>query len=216
MAKRLQPSVQTRRSLLSRMKDWQDRESWQQFYDTYSNLIFGVALRVGLSHEEAQEVLQETVLTVAKKLKADPGQKPEFKYDPKLGSFKSWLLHTTRWRINDQFRKRGLLVRKATKRGSRTGQTPTEAKIPDPRGDGLEAKWDLEWKQTLQEAALEKVRRSVKAKHYQVFDLYVVKGWPPEKVAQTLGLNTGLVFLVKHRIVALVKQEIRRLQKGIL
>ena len=216
MKKRMQPSLQTRWSLLSRMKDWQDRESWQQFYDTYSNLIYGTALGVGLNHQEAEEVLQETVLIVAKKLKAEPGQKPEFRYDPNLGSFKSWLLHTTRWRINDQFRKRGVLLRKPAKRASRTSETPTEAKIADPKGDGLEAKWDLEWKETLKEAALEKVRRSVKAKHYQVFDLYVVKGWPPEKVAQTLGLNVGQVFLLKHRILALAKKEIERLQKEIL
>jgi len=198
------------------MKDWQDRDSWQQFYDTYSNLIYGVALGAGLSREEAEEVLQETVLTVAKKLRANGAEKPEFTYDPEIGSFKSWLLHTTRWRINDQFRKRGLLVHRAANRDSRTNRTPTEAQIPDPSGDGLEARWDREWKQTLHEAALERVKRSVNAKHYQVFDLYVVKEWPAEKVARILGLNAGQVFLAKHRILALVKKEIQRLQKEIL
>jgi len=198
------------------MKDWQDRESWQQFYDTYSNLIFGAAVGAGLSHEEAEEVLQETVLTVAKQLRADGAGKPAFKYDPEIGSFKSWLLHTTRWRIIDQLRKRGPLLRKAANRDSRTDRTPTEAQIPDPGGNGLEAKWDREWKQTLHDAALERVKRSVKAKHYQVFDLYVVKDWPAEKVARILGLNAGQVFLAKHRILALIKKEVQRLQKEIL
>jgi RNA polymerase sigma-70 factor (ECF subfamily) len=216
MAIRIQPSLQTRRSLLSRIKDWQDRESWQQFYDTYSNLIYGVALAAGLSHQEAEEVLQETVLTVAKKLRANGVEKPAFTYDPELGSFKSWLLHTTRWRITDQFRKRVPLFRKAANYDSPTDRTPTEAQIPDPSANGLEANWDQEWKQTLQEAALERVKRTVKAKHYQVFDLYVLKRWPVEKVARILGLNAGQVFVAKHRILALVKKEVKRLQKEIL
>jgi RNA polymerase sigma-70 factor (ECF subfamily) len=210
------PSLQTRRSLLSRLKDWHDQDSWQQFYDIYSNLIFGVALGAGLTHEEAQDALQETVFTVAKQLTSENGEKPAFTYDPAVGSFKNWLLHTTRWKINDQFRKRGPLVRKPPRRDSRTNKTPTEAQIPDPNGDELEAKFEREYKETLQERALDKVKHSVKAKHYQVYDLYVIKQWPTEKVAQVLGLNAGQVFLIKHRIVGIIKKEVQRLQKEVL
>ena len=210
-----QPSIQTRQTLLSRIKDWQDRESWQQFYDTYSNLIYRTALASGLSHDEAEEVLQETVLTVAKQLNVDGEGKSAFKYNPEKGSFKSWLLHTTRWRISDQFRKRNPRLVRIT-RDSRTDSTPAEAKIPDPSADALEARWDREWKQNLHEAALERVKRCVKAKHYQIFYLYVIKEWPSDKVARVLGLNAAQVFLAKHRILALMKKEIRRLQKEIL
>ena len=215
MAARAQPSPQTRLSLLSRIKDWDDRDGWQQFYDTYSHLIFGVALSAGLNHEEAEEVLQETVLTVAKKLRADTGQEPAFKYDPAKGSFKSFLFHTTRWKITDQFRKRVPLDRKPTRRDIRTNRTPTEARIPDPNND-FEAKFDQDYRQTIQEAALERVKHTVKAKHYQVYDLYVLKQWPVAKVAQVLGLNAGQIFVAKHRILALMKKEVQRLQKEVL
>ena len=212
---RAQPSLKTRRSLLSRIKDWQDRESWQQFYDTYANLIYRTALSAGLSHDEAEEVLQETVLTVAKQLNALGEGKSAFKYNPEKGTFKSWLLHTTHWRISDQFRKRNPLLLRI-KRDSRTDSTPAEAKIPDPSAEVLEARWDREWKQNLHEAALERVKRRVKAKHYQIFYLYVIKDWPADKVARVLGLNAAQVFLAKHRIMTLLKNEIRRLQKEIL
>ena len=86
----------TRRSLLSRLKDWDDQRSWKDFFDTYWKLIYNAALKAGLSHDEAEEVVQETVLTVTRKIK-------DLKYDPALGSFKGWLLNTTRWRIADQF-----------------------------------------------------------------------------------------------------------------
>src|SRR4030095_12577839 len=89
---------QTRASLLNRLKNLDDQESWQDFYDTYSNLIYQVAFRSGLSDSEAKEVLQDTMIRIAKKM-------PDFKYDP-ARSFKGFLLHETGYRIKEQFRQR--------------------------------------------------------------------------------------------------------------
>jgi RNA polymerase sigma factor (sigma-70 family) len=197
------------------MKDWHDCDSWQQFYDTYSGLIYATAINAGLTREEAEEALQETILTVAKKLRAENGAKPAFQYDPSIGSFRSWLLKTTRWRINDQFRKRGPLARKPVRRDTRTSRTPTEAQIPDPCND-IETRYEQQYRQTIEEAALERVKVSVKARQYQVFDLYVLKQWPASKVAHYLGLNAGQVFLAKHRVLAMMKKEVQRLQKEVL
>ena len=61
--------IPTRRSLLTRLKNWDDQESWRVFFDTYWKLIYGVAIEAGLTDTEAQEVVQETVITVAKKFK---------------------------------------------------------------------------------------------------------------------------------------------------
>src|SRR5882757_6413 len=92
--------LQTRVTLLNRLKDWGDHSSWQEFFDRYWKLIYGVARKAGLGEAEAQDVVQETLFSVAKHI-------PGFKYDPALGSFKGWLLNMTRWRIIDQIRKRG-------------------------------------------------------------------------------------------------------------
>src|SRR6266571_8826595 len=89
----------TRHSLLRRLKDCEDQASWQEFFNLYWKLIYGVALKAGLNDAEAQDVVQETIMTVAKNLK-------NFQVGSERGSFKSWLLQTTRWRIADQFRKR--------------------------------------------------------------------------------------------------------------
>jgi RNA polymerase sigma-70 factor (ECF subfamily) len=45
-----------------------------------------------------------------------------------------------------------------------------------------------------------------------MFDLYVIKQWPPAKVAQTLGVSIGQVYLAKYRLGALLKKEVRRLE----
>jgi RNA polymerase sigma-70 factor (ECF subfamily) len=40
----------------------------------------------------------------------------------------------------------------------------------------------------------------------------VIKEWPVKKVAGTLGVSPGQVYLAKHRVSALVKKEIANLE----
>ncbi len=72
--------IPTRLSLLNRLKNWEDQRSWQDFFNTYWKFIYGVAIKAGLTDAEAQDVVQETVVTVAKKIK-------DFQLDAKRGSF---------------------------------------------------------------------------------------------------------------------------------
>jgi RNA polymerase sigma factor (sigma-70 family) len=194
----------TRYSLLSRLQNWDDQDSWKDFFDTYWRLIYSVALKSGLTEAEAQDVVQETVISVAKNIQ-------KFKRDRKLGLFKGWLRNLTRWRIADQLRKR-------TRAGQREDHvTGAEfygsdvAEIPDPANSEAESIWEDEWRANLLKAALENVKRRVREEHYQMFDFYVVKQWPVGKVAQTLGVNAGQVYLAKYRVGALIKKEVRRL-----
>jgi RNA polymerase sigma-70 factor (ECF subfamily) len=62
-------------------------------------------------------------------------------------------------------------------------------------------------------AATERVKQQVSDSHYQIFDLYVLQGWPPREVARTLGVSRGQVYLAKHRVGGLVKRELKRLQR---
>jgi RNA polymerase sigma-70 factor (ECF subfamily) len=194
--------VATRNSLIERLGDWEDRAKWQEFFDTYWRLIYGVARKSGLSDAEAQDVVQETVVSVAKNIG---------RYDRKAGSFKSWLLQLTRWRIIDQVRKRS----PAGSQGSATdtGRTASIDRIPDTTGRKLEAIWEEEWKESLLAAAVERVKRKVNAKHFQIFDCAVLKSWSAAKVASTLGVNVAQVYLVKHRIAGMLKREVAALDE---
>jgi len=209
MAKHRNTLIPTRRSLLTRLKNWDDQEGWREFFDTYWNLIYGVALKAGLTDAEAQDVVQETVIAVAKKMQ-------DFHYDPAIGRFKGWLLHTTRWKIADQFRKR-LPADGPAAPGSETATgTARIERVADPQGPELEAVWEEEWERNLLDAARERVKRRVDDKQYQMFDLYVVKEWPVQKVANTLGVSTGRVYLAKHRVMALIRREIKHLERRVI
>ena len=197
--------IPTRQSLLSRLQEWGDQESWQDFFNTYWRLIYEVALKARLSDTEAQEVVQETVISVAKEM-------PSFRYDPARGRFKGWLLQITRRRIAD-------LVRKRMQAAGASGQAPVEMvgaehleSLADPAGCDLEAIWDEEWERHLFKTAVENIKKQVKPEHYQLFDLYVVQKWPVSKITATLGVNAGKVYLAKHRVGSLLKKEIRSLE----
>jgi RNA polymerase sigma-70 factor (ECF subfamily) len=197
----------TRQSLLSRLKNLDDSRTWQDFFDTYSTLIYNVAIKSGLNDAEAKDALQETVLSVAKNIK-------DFKYDSSR-SFKAWLLQATRWRINDQFRKRLPVARKTRRRDDETVRTDTVERIPNPSGYDLEAKWDFEWREHLQQTALHRLRVRGNAKHYQIFDAFVIKGWPLGKVMATLGVSEDQVYKVKSRIVTALTKEVSRIERNI-
>lgn len=199
--------IPTRWTLIARLKDLEDERSWREFFDTYWKLIYGVAIKSGLSHAEAQDVVQETVISVSKKMN-------EFKADPALGSFKSWLLQLTRWRIIDQVRKRGRGPGGHAPAGGVPGErdsarTPLEARIADPAGNALDRIWDEEWERHVIEAALERVKKQASARHYQVFYLHAIKQVPAGKVAEMLGIEVGQVYLIKHRLKQLFAEAIK-------
>ena len=66
----------TRKSLIARLENWEDQRTWDEFYQTYWRLIYSVGLKAGLRSDEAFDVVQETILSIAK-------QSRKQLYDPK-------------------------------------------------------------------------------------------------------------------------------------
>ena len=196
--------IPTRASLLSRMKNWDDRDSWQDFYDTYWRLIHGVALKAGLTEDEANEALQETVIAVAEEIR-------KFKYDPEKGSFKAWLLQQTRWRIVGQFRKRNRHQRKIA---GEQGRTALMEEVADPATEEVsESLWDEEWQQNLFAVALERVKTQVDPRTFQIFQLRVLQDRPAAEVSKILGVSRALVYVAKNRVSNRIKKEMQRLAR---
>jgi RNA polymerase sigma-70 factor (ECF subfamily) len=199
---RVEDLIPTRYSLLSRLQNRDDHESWREFFECYWRLIFTLAIQAGLSDAEAQDVVQETVICVARDLE-------KFKRDRALGTFKGWLRNIIRWRICDQLRKRGRLAWPEPERGQ---PVPMVEEIPEDKSV-FDLHWAAEWHANLFEAALERIKQRVREEHYQIFQLHVMKGWPVLKVAQAMNVNAAQVYLIKHRISAQLKKEIQAIEK---
>ena len=216
----------TRRSLLTRLRDAGDQAGWREFFDTYWQLLYRVARKSGLTEAEAQDAVQETIITVAQ-------QMPEFRYEPARCSFKGWLLLLMRQRIAHQFRKRNKPGGAATRLhagalahadGGYGGGAPVLAsgdagpatvdQLPDSGSAGFEAIWDKEWQSHLFAAALAQVKQRVSDRQFQIFDLYVLQNWSVAEVARTLRVNVAQVYLAKHRVSALLKKAVRKVEQG--
>lgn len=196
-------AAKTRRSLIVRLQDWNDQRSWDEFYRTYWRLIYAVAIQSGLREQEAWDTVQETVLTIAK-------QSRKGVYDPSRGSFKMWLWHITRWRINDQFRMR---KKDTAAPGDNDGHAPDLDNLPDANGETFEKLWEREWQENLIKAAMERVKMKVAPRQFQIFDLHVIQGKSTAEVRHRLGVSLAQVYLAKHRIGSLLKKEIGILRK---
>lgn len=198
--------IPTRKSLLTRLKNWDDQEGWHEFFNTYWRLLYAVARKAGLNDAEAQDVVQVTVIAVAEKM-----QKGEFKYDSTRGSFKAWLLTHTQWRISDQFRKRQLL---AQRHPEMEGKTDVMEAAPDAAAEeNLARTWEVDWRENLMHVALEKIKVRVSARTFQIFQLHIRNDWPVENVCRTLGVGKAQVHLAKHRVSILLRKELTKLER---
>ena len=198
-------SLATHASLLERLKHLEDQGSWQEFYTSYRKLVFSFAIKHGLTPSEAEEVVQETIITVARNL-------PGYRYDPKRCSFKTWLFNVTLWRIRDQLRRRRPQNASIHRKPDEPDRTSTVERVPGPEGEQVAALWEEAWKKDLFERALDQVKAQVEEKPFQIFDLYALQGWSAREVARSLGVSLARVYVTKHRISALLRKEILRIK----
>src|SRR5262245_22591077 len=186
----------TRRSLLTRLRQVDDHAGWQEFFDTYWRLLYGVARKAGLTDAEAQDAVQDCVITVSR-------QMPKFRYEPQRCSFKGWLLMILRQRVSRQFHKRlqsgtdGKAALPEVVTSEDSTQTSLVARLPDPSAGQLDTIWEAEWQQHLIALATERLKGKVSDAQFQIFDLHVLRGWPAGVVARTLGVSIAQVYLAK-------------------
>jgi RNA polymerase sigma-70 factor (ECF subfamily) len=196
----------TRLSLLERLRDLDDQGSWQEFFDTYWRLIYWAAIKGGLSDADAEDVVQETIIGIARNME-------NFRYEPEVCSFKGWLMRVTRSRIIDHLRRtrwpKYSFVPLPTDTRTEDGRLSCD-KISESVFENL---WDEEWRKNLIEAAMERVKRKIAPEHYQIFYLNNIKGMSAGDVGKLLGASLPKVYVVRHRVARLVKREIRSLER---
>jgi RNA polymerase sigma-70 factor (ECF subfamily) len=196
----------TRESLLGRLKNWEDQKSWKEFFDRYWRLIYSVAIKAGLTDAEAQDAVQETVISVAKTM-------PDFKYEPERCSFKGWLQHLAGKRIADQFRRRSREVLAAGPPPEDGSETERIERIPDPASLNVDALWEQEWESFLISNALQNLQLQVTAQQYQVFYLHTIQQMSAKDVANAVGVSAAQVYLIKHRLKRLFKRAVTTAEK---
>ncbi|HEY0548507.1 MAG TPA: sigma-70 family RNA polymerase sigma factor [Verrucomicrobiae bacterium] len=194
----------TRSSLLGRVKNVDDGESWRTFYSIYTKLIHSQALRAGLLESEAEDVVQETMIELSNRL-------PSFRYDRCAGSFKAWLFQLARWRITNQFRKRdhNVVSIESIVPGEKNAETPALTPASSIQPD---ESWEKEWQQAVFAAALDSLKRKWPPKQYQAIASLMVHQWSVSQTCKVLGMTRTHLYVTRFRALRQLKKEVTRLK----
>jgi RNA polymerase sigma-70 factor (ECF subfamily) len=194
------PSDATRPSLLVRIRDTRDREAWGQFVEIYAPLVYDMARRRGLQDADAADLTQEVLRSVS-------GAIGRLDYDPRRGTFRSWLFTVTRNAINSF-----LESRRRVPRGS--GDSSVQAWLenrPGPDENEESAEWDRDYQRRVLDYATERVRLTFEDATWQAFAQTAIDGKPVKDVAAGLGMTVGAVYIARSRVLGRIKDEVRKL-----
>ncbi len=185
---------ETRASLILRLKNADDVAAWNDFVAIYSPVIFRVACRHGFQAADAENLIQEVLLSISRSL-------PQWLEREDRGSFRAWLLKIARNGAVD------MLTRRATQALGQDGEAAERllGEIPDYRHD-LSSQFDLEYEQVVFQWAAAQVRESVSDTTWQSFWLTHVEGLSIEMAAQQLKMRPGTVYVARGRVMNRIKE----------
>ena len=92
-------------------------------------------------------------------------------------------------------------------------EIPVWETIPDPAGDKVDEIWQREWEENLVKTALRRLSCKVSAQQLMIFELAALGEVPLKQVARKLDVSLMQVYLARHRVGKLFKEEVRRLRR---
>ena len=177
-------------SLLDRIRDHDDTKAWQTFCEVYSPLLYDYCRQRGLQSSDAADVVQETLLRVAKGIL-------KFEYDPQRGRFRDWL-YTIVYREMCRYTK-----------GKKTEfkLNSTDAQLAAQEGRS----WNEHFHYHLLKTALERIRERFEPDTWEAFSLVWLDNLPANQVAQQLERSLDFVYLSKSRVIKRLRLEVEQL-----
>jgi RNA polymerase sigma factor (sigma-70 family) len=192
----------TRASLIVRIRDLRDSEACEEFVETYGPVVYGYGRRQGLQGADAADLTQEVLRAVA-------GAIGEFRYDPRRGSFRSWLFTVARTkRLN-------LMSRRVRHPGTLGNLEMVQRlnKLSAANDADLEAaEWDRAFDQCLLDRAAVQARTEVNEATWLAFQRTAIEGTNPRTVAQKLGMSVGAIYTARCRVLARLRDVGRQMQ----
>ena len=185
----------TRPTLLLRVRDREDQESWSEFVEIYGPLIHRFALSRGAHRDAAPDITQEVLRNVAKAMQG-------FEYDPSKGTFRGWLFTAIRREIGR--------VAKKTERSPASANGDDPSRLLDQLPDEREAQdWDVDYQRRLVQWAMEKIRHEFGDNGWESFVATAIHGKSPDAIAKKLGVTTGAVYVAKSRVMKRLIEKVR-------
>jgi RNA polymerase sigma factor (sigma-70 family) len=184
--------VNTRQTLLFKIRDQYDDSAWDDFVKFYRPYIYRVIQNLNVTACDREDIIQDIMLIAWKKL-------PEFEYDPAKGRFRSWLC-TVAQRTAIQFR---------DKKNRREFFEDPVFNDELKKGSSCEVE-DLskrEWERHIADMAWKNIESKFDANVIETFKR-LASGEKGEEVAKDLELSQNSVYVYKKRVLAALQKEI--------
>jgi RNA polymerase sigma-70 factor (ECF subfamily) len=183
----------THASLLIRVRSPQDSAAWREFDEIYRPMLLRFAVARGLSHDDAEDVVQHCMEATARHIAG-------FENDPAKGRFRGWLRTLVNNRVRTLLRDR------------RDVQADTEAFVQaDGREDAPDALFEKIWRQEHLRHCLARMRSEVEDSSFRAFTAVVMEERPVEEVCRELDMNPNQVHLIKWRLTKKLRQHMTEL-----
>ena len=183
----------TRLTLIQRVSDKKDEQSWQEFVDIYRNYILSFITKMGIDYNEAEDVSQKVLLKLWDKM-------PEFEYRPGECRFRSWMV---------------IICRSIIKDHRNLKQNKMRAKIDYDEAPETEVSAEVdtialeEWKEFISKKAWENITPQFKPEIIEVFLLCSQKSIAD--IAEEKGIAENTVYSYRKRVSTALKKEIYNL-----
>lgn len=186
----------TSKSLILRIRDVNDSDSWSQFEAIYSPIVRSYCRRRGVQEADIDDLVQEVMVSVCKAIRS-------FEYDPGQGRFRGWF-GTIAINKLKTFRSRQVA------RPEISDMSPILANLDT---DGAE--WDSIFCQQVFQQASQRVRSRVEPLTWACFHATWVEHQSAADVASKLGLPIHSVYVNKSRVLKLLESEVQLLADNI-
>ena len=192
------PVPDTRQSLILRLPNQQDVEAWDEFTAIYQPLVYRLARVKGFQHADAQEVVQEVMVSVSRAV-------GRWQPDAERGRFRDWLFCISR----------NLMINFLTRKKHKplgSGDSGIEQLLyAQCESSGEQSQlYDLEYQREVFRTVAARVRKEVSDKSWQAFWRSSVENQPIEAVADQLGVSVGAVYISRSRIMARLRRSAAR------
>lgn len=181
-------------SLLDSLRRTPNEMLWRRLVEVYSPLVRGWLSRYALLEQDADDLAQEILAVVVRKL-------PEFERQPRTGAFRRWLLGITVNCLHEFWRSRRL-------RGVSPGGTAFLEKLrelEDPHSS-LSRIWDREHDRHVAWHLLEEIRAQFEPTTWEAFRRVAIDGQTAAQAAAELGMTLNAVFIAKSRVMTRLRQ----------
>lgn len=179
----------TRPSLLLRVRNREDAEAWEEFYELYAPLLYNYARASGLNHNDAEEVRSQCCEALVRQI-------PTFEYNRQKGGFKAWLRTMVSRRVIDRLRRR----REHSLESADLRKLPHD----DESADEI---WERNWREEHLRFCVQAVRQQVSAETWDTFRMLVHEGLSVAEVCGRLQVSANQVYKARSRMLELVKRK---------